>query len=104
MTYTAIAPGQKPETLLQIPNFNFEWQLGYEIAAGKKQLPKGTRIQAVAHFDNSPFNPFNPDPAVPVKYGLQTADEMFNGFVFYTDTNEQLNVHVDAKTGRVAAE
>ncbi len=104
MTYTAIAPGQKPETLLQIPNFNFEWQLGYEIAAGKKQLTKGTRIQAVAHFDNSPFNPFNPDPAVPVKYGLQTADEMFNGFVFYTDTNEQLDVHVDAKTGRVAAE
>lgn len=104
MTYTAIAPGQKPETLLQIPNFNFEWQLGYEIAAGKKQLPKGTRIQAVAHFDNSPFNPFNPDPAVPVKYGLQTADEMFNGFVFYTDTNEQLDVQVDAKTGRVAAE
>ncbi len=101
MTYTALTPGQKPEILLQIPNFNFEWQLGYEIAAGKKQLPKGTRIQAVAHFDNSPFNPFNPDPAVPVKYGLQTADEMFNGFVFYTDTNEQLDVVVDPKTGRV---
>lgn len=100
MTYSAIVEGQKPETLLQIPNFNFEWQLGYEIQAGKKQLAKGTRIQAVAHFDNSTFNPYNPDPTVPVKYGLQTADEMFNGFVFYTDSNEQLAVEVDPKTGR----
>lgn len=93
---------QKPtDTLLQIPNYNFEWQLGYELRPGDKVLPKGTVIRAVAHFDNSPFNPFNPDPTATVRYGPQTVDEMFNGFVFYVDNAESLNLSVDEKTGRV---
>lgn len=89
------------ETLLQIPNYNFEWQLGYEIAPGSKLYPKGTRIEAIAHFDNSSFNPYNPDPKATVEYGPQTVDEMFNGFVFYVDQNESLDIQVDPKTGRV---
>ena len=100
MTFYADAPGQPRETLLQIPNYNFEWQLGYEIEPGKKRLPKGTRIEAVAHYDNSAFNPYNPDPKKTVKYGDQSQDEMLNGFVFYTDANEQLNLDIDPKTGR----
>jgi hypothetical protein len=101
MTFFADVPGQPRETLLQIPNFNFEWQLGYEIESGKKRLPKGTRIEAVAHYDNSPFNPFNPDPTRTVPWGEQTFDEMFNGFVFFMRDDENLNLNVDPKTGRV---
>lgn len=99
MTFFSIAPDTKRETLLQIPNYNFEWQLGYEIEPGTKRLCKGTIVEAVAHFDNSAFNPYNPDPNKSVRYGLQTVDEMFNGFVFYVDDAEHRNLKVDPTSG-----
>lgn len=101
MTFFAVQPGKSKETLLQIPNYNFEWQLGYEIAPGQKRLPRGTRIEAVAHYDNSSFNPYNPDPTKTVTYGPQTVDEMFNGYGFYVDEEEDLNLSLDPKTGLV---
>ena len=36
-------------------------------------------------FDNSPNNPTNPDPTKHVKFGLQTWDEMFMGFMMVAD-------------------
>jgi hypothetical protein len=101
MTFYAHAPEQPRETLLQIPNYNFEWQLAYEIAPGTKRLPKGTRLEAVAHYDNSAFNPYNPDPKRTVPYGQQSYDEMFNGYVFFVDDHEQLNLKIDPKSGVV---
>lgn len=98
MTFFAVS-GESRECLLQIPNYNFEWQLGYEVAPGTKLLSKGTAIEAIAHFDNSSYNPYNPDPKVAVRYGPQTVDEMFNGFVFYVDPNEKLDFEVSPKSG-----
>ena len=43
-------------------------------------LPKGTKIDCTAHFDNSPNNPNNPDPTKDVKWGDQTWEEMMIGF------------------------
>jgi peroxiredoxin/mono/diheme cytochrome c family protein len=103
MTFQATVPGQPAETLLQIPNYNFEWQLGYELAPGSRKLPAGTEIRAVAHFDNSVFNPFNPDPSRAVGYGLQTVDEMFNGFVFFVDQHENLQLQVDPDNGQIVS-
>ena len=100
-TFYADVPGKPRETLLQIPNYNFEWQLGYEIEPGKQRLPKGTRIESVAHYDNSAFNPYNPDPNRAVPYGLQTYDEMFNGYGFFVAEDEDLNLDIDSKTGVV---
>ena len=94
MSFYAVDGQNPPETLLQIPNYNFEWQLGYELKPGDKILRKGSKVRAVAHFDNSPFNPFNPEPAATVTYGPQSVDEMFNGFVFYVDNDEDLNLEV----------
>ena len=48
MTFSSVTPDAKRETLLQIPNYNFEWQLGYEIEPGTKRLSKGTAVEAVA--------------------------------------------------------
>jgi hypothetical protein len=73
--------------------------LGYELKKGSKILPKGTVIEAIAHFDNSEFNPYNPDPTKTVEYGPQTVDEMFNGFVFYVDNDETLDITVNPKSG-----
>ena len=99
MTFSAKPPDAPRQTLLMIPTFSFDWQLGYECTPGTVMLPKGTTLSAVAHYDNSTFNPYNPDPAVTVRYGPQSYDEMFNGYIFFTDNDEQLTLTVDPKTG-----
>lgn len=99
MTFYAHKPDGSTETLLQIPNYNFEWQLGYELPYGSKKLPKGTKIEALAHYDNSTFNPYNPDPSRTVPYGQQTYDEMLNGFAFFTYDDEDLNLTIDPRNG-----
>ena len=99
-TFTARYPDGKSETLLSMPNYSFGWQLSYVWEPGKRQFPKGTKIECLSHFDNSPFNPFNPDPKATVKYGPQTYHEMMQGFFFYTDNAEHLNLKVDPKNGK----
>lgn len=103
MTFYAEPPDSPRRTLLMIPTFSFDWQLGYECAPGSVRLPKGSTLGAVAHYDNSPFNPFNPDPTVTVGYGPQSYDEMFNGYIFFTDDDEHLAINVDPKTGIATA-
>ena len=101
MTFIAHDPNGKTDTLLRIPNYSFDWQLGYVWHPGKKQFSEGTRVECVAHYDNSTFNPYNPDATATVKHGPQTYHEMLFGFLFYTATNENLNLTVNPKTGRV---
>ena len=43
-------------------------------------LPKGTRIECMAHYDNSANNPANPDPTKEVRWGDQTWEEMMIGW------------------------
>ena len=71
---------------------------------GRRSFPKGTRIEVIAHYDNSPFNPCNPDPKTEVRNGPQTFHEMMFGFFFYTEDGEDLNLQVDPKTGHAVAE
>jgi peroxiredoxin len=99
MTFTAHLPDGKTDTLLIIPNYNFSWQLPYRWEPGKKTLPKGTRLECVAHYDNSPFNPYNPNPKATVRNGPQTHQEMMFGFFFYTHADEKLGLKIDPKTG-----
>jgi hypothetical protein len=101
IAFTAKSPDGKTETLLLVPNYSFDWQQPYRWEFGAKRLPKGTRLSCLAHYDNSPFNPFNPDATATVKDGPQTYNEMLNGFVFYVDANERLNLPIDEKTGAV---
>jgi len=66
------------ETLLRV-NYHFHWQLSYKLAE-PRLLKAGTRLRAVAWYDNSRNNPHNPDPTQLVKWGDQTSDEMMVGF------------------------
>ena len=100
MTFTAHLPDGKTETLLIIPNYSFAWQVPYRWQPGQKRFSKGTRLECVAHFDNSAFNVFNPDPKATVRYGQQTHEEMMFGFFFYVDAAERLGLQVDPKTGQ----
>ena len=79
MTYIATYPDGRTETLLSVPKYDFNWQLTYELAQ-PKVLPKGTRIDVIAHFDNSTRNLYNPDPSATVRWGDQTWEEMMIGF------------------------
>ncbi len=79
MTYVAHYPDGRSETLLSVPKYLFDWQIVYDLAQ-PKVLPKGTRIEVTAHFDNSTRNAYNPDPGQTVRWGDQTWEEMMIGF------------------------
>jgi len=66
------------EPLLKV-NYHFHWQLSYRLAE-PRPLKAGTRLRAVAWYDNSRNNPHNPDPTKTVTWGDQTSDEMMVGF------------------------
>lgn len=79
MTYVAHYPDGRQETLLTVPRYDFNWQHTYELAE-PKLMPKGTRLEVIATYDNSPGNAFNPDPGATVRWGDQTWEEMMIGF------------------------
>jgi hypothetical protein len=62
-----------------VPRYDFHWQPYYYLAE-PVPLPRGTRIECTAYYDNSANNPLNPDPAVDVHWGEQSWDEMMIGW------------------------
>jgi hypothetical protein len=85
--YEAFYPDGTNETLLDVPRYDFNWQITYELAE-PKLLPKGTKIKCTAHYDNSESNPANPDPTDTVKYGPQTWHEMMIGWYATLSTED----------------
>jgi len=84
--YEVTRPGQSPEILLNIPRYDFNWQLRYDYVQ-PRFIPKGSKVKISALFDNSPGNPANPDPTRNVRWGPQTEDEMMIGYVEYYTAN-----------------
>ncbi|WP_422930192.1 redoxin domain-containing protein [Singulisphaera sp. PoT] len=82
--YKATYPDGRSEILLSVPAYDFAWQSVY-VLAKPLTLPKGTRIDCQAHFDNSEGNPNNPDPKKTVTWGDQTFEEMMIGYIDYVD-------------------
>jgi mono/diheme cytochrome c family protein len=76
--YNIVHPNGTKETLLRV-NYHFHWQLSYKLAE-PRFLTAGTKLEAIAWFDNSANNPHNPAPAQMVRWGDQTTDEMMVGF------------------------
>lgn len=99
--YEAFYPDGSHEVLLDVPNYDFNWQLAYELDK-PKLLPKGTRIFCRAVFDNSADNPVNPNPNQPVKWGDQSDEEMMIGFFNTVDASAQDKAK--AKTSSDASE
>lgn len=83
-------PGGKTETLLDIPKYDFNWQLRYDYAM-PHFLPRGSTVKITAVYDNSTGNPANPDPTKTVRWGQQTFDEMMIGYMeHYTPLNPEV--------------
>jgi hypothetical protein len=96
-TYTVVYPDGRSEIILKVPRYDFNWQLGYKFER-QLALPKGSKIDCVAHFDNSAANRFNPDATKEVRWGDQTWEEMMIGWFTYTRDAERI-----AKPGATAA-
>jgi hypothetical protein len=82
-----VSPTGESTTVLK-GDWNFEWQMGYQYAE-PIALTKGSKLRLISHFDNSPANRYNPDPAKKVVWGPQNWDEMSNcfiGVIFGTST------------------
>ena len=78
MRATAFYPDGTEEELIDIPRYEYAWQLSYTWRE-PKFLPAGTRLHVQGWFDNSADNPMNPDPSRLVPWGQMSEDEMFFG-------------------------
>ena len=94
--YETVLPDGSRRLLLDVPRYDFNWQLPYEFAE-PPTLPRGSRLIYTAWYDNSAVNPANPDPSREVRWGPQTHDEMLLGFVEYYVPSRRLNAR--ASTG-----
>ncbi len=80
--YELITADGKTETLLDIPRYDFNWQLRYELKE-PRMIPRGSTVKITAVYDNSAANKANPDPTKTVRWGQQTYDEMMIGYIEY---------------------
>jgi len=80
--YTLQKPDSSTEVILDVPRYDFNWQTFYMFAKPLELAP-GSKINAVAWYDNSAGNKSNPNPKVDVKWGDQTFEEMqYTGFIY----------------------
>ena len=87
--FRATFPDGTSKVILSVPKYDFAWQ-SYYVLKEPLAAPKGTRLDCLAHFDNSEANKYNPDPKKEVRWGDQTFEEMMIGWTSYTaDKNEQ---------------
>ena len=85
MRYELEYPDGERETLLWVPDYDFNWQFLYEYKE-PKFIPAGSTIHMSWWFDNSEANRFNPDPRAAVQYGPATTDEMANARIYFAPT------------------
>lgn len=90
--YTVIAPSGKREIVLDIPQYDFNWQTEYRLQI-PQALEEGSRIYCEATFDNSDKNLNNPNPDATVTWGDQTYEEMMIGYF-------HIAVAIDPNTGK----
>ena len=97
-SYTATYPDGRSELLLNVPNYDFNWQHTY-LPKAPIRLPKGARLDCVAAFDNSSKNKYNPDPTMTVRWGDQTWEEMMIGWFTYTKAPMEPSKSSAARSG-----
>lgn len=87
--YEAAYPDGRREILLDVPKYDFNWQLRY-LLEEPKLMPAGTTMHCTAYFDNSVDNLANPDPTETVTWGDQTWEEMMIGWFGSISADEDL--------------
>ena len=80
MKYTAVFPDGREEVLGHVPQYDFNWQIVYELAK-PITVPAGTIIRVEASWNNSTKNKYNPKPEQEVLWGEQSWDEMLSPII-----------------------
>jgi len=80
--YTLVRPDGTEQTLLTVPQYDFNWQTFYELTE-PMVFPAGSKLVTVGHYDNSVKNRYNPAPDKEVYWAEQSWDEMFIPFFEY---------------------
>jgi mono/diheme cytochrome c family protein len=80
--YELLYPDGRSEVLLDVPRYDFNWQLHYQFDE-PLAVPAGSVLKATGWFDNSPENPANPDSTLVVRFGEQSFEEMMIGYFDY---------------------
>lgn len=104
MKYTAYYPDGTTEMLLDVDRYNFAWQTIYFYKTPKR-IPAGTRIDAIAYFDNSEtakaaWNEIDTNQSV--KFGPASTDEMMIPYASWThaDPAEGQKYRAERAAGR----
>jgi mono/diheme cytochrome c family protein len=100
--FEAVRPGEAAVPLLEVPRWDFNWQLRY-VLREPLDLPRGSVVSATGWYDNSADNPNNPDPKATVHWGLQTTDEMMLGYVEFVLAKEDPSLPDELGGGRRGA-
>ena len=83
-------PDGRVQDLIKVPDWDFNWQYTYQFDKSL-DIPKGSLVYLVSHYDNSAANPRNPHkPPKLVKWGEATTDEMCIGFLALTKKGQDL--------------
>jgi len=84
--FVAFYPDGRAETLLEVPEYDFNWQTVYEFKEPRR-LPAGTRLEVTLVYENTAERGERAgiDPSRPVRFGGPTTDEMDLGFIFFAD-------------------
>jgi hypothetical protein len=80
MALSVVYPDGTEEALINVANFNYNWQLAYRMIE-QKLIPAGSVFRAETVYDNSSANPFNPSPESDTGQGYRFDSEMFSHFI-----------------------
>jgi len=82
--YELVYPDGKREVILDVPKYDFSWQMTYSFKE-PKFVPAGSRLEVTMKFDNSEDNKWVRDPERAVGWGSMTVDEMNIGWTEYAN-------------------
>jgi hypothetical protein len=90
LRWVLVYPDGREQTILDVPKFDFNWQIEYELETPLK-IPAGSKILGIGKYDNSPKNRWNPAPNLPVYWSEQSWDEMYQPFTLYSVDSQVLS-------------
>ena len=89
LRWVIVYPDGREQTILDVPKFDFNWQIQYELAE-PLHIPAGSKILGIGKYDNSPKNKWNPSPNLEVFWSEQSWDEMYQPFTEYSVDSQTL--------------
>ena len=99
LRWVIVYPDGKEQTILDVPKFDFNWQIEYELETPLK-IPAGSKILGIGKYDNSPKNRWNPAPNLEVYWSEQSWDEMYQPFTLYSVDSQVLSDMTVTKSGQ----